>query len=109
MFIEIYSIFDHATKAYMQPFFTNNRATAIRNFQATVNPDSPNMISGNPEQFTLFYLGKYDDSTGTIENCPTPEPVMKALDVHEPQLNRDSVMETLQLLVDKVTKLENLQ
>lgn len=108
MKLEIYSIYDHASKAYMTPFFMQNKGMAIRSFQGTVNPETPNMVSQNPEQFTLFKLGDYDDSNGKVECLDTPEPILKAQEIHEPQLNRDQIMETLMTLVDKVTNLERI-
>lgn len=110
MILEMYSIYDHAAKAYNQPFFVNTLGVAVRTFESTVNNNGEaNTINANPEQFTLFKIGTYDDSNGSISPLDTPEPVCKALDVMEPTLNRDQVMETLQELLDKVTKLENLQ
>lgn len=110
MKLEIFTIYDHAAKAYNKPFFVQTVGIAIRTFQATVNEEQNGAINQNPEQFTLFKIGVYDDSDGSIISLDTPEPVMKALDVLEPSntINKDQISETLMTLLDKVNNLEKI-
>lgn len=108
MILEAYSIFDHAAKAFNQPFFVQTKGVAIRTFQGTVNAPENNTVNQNPEQFTLFKLGTYDDSNGAMVPLDTPEPIIKAVEIHEPQLNKEQISETLLELLDKVTKLERI-
>jgi hypothetical protein len=68
MKLNIYSIFDSAAKAYAPPFFLHNDGLAVRGFQDNVNnPES--QAFRNPDQFTLFHIGTYDDITGVIESA----------------------------------------
>ena len=66
MKLSVYSIHDSAAKAFIQPFFMHNDGLAIRAFQGNVNSKEPNNISEHPDQFTLYKIGEFDDSTGQI-------------------------------------------
>lgn len=66
MMINIYSIYDSAAKAFLQPFFMAADGQALRAFQDNVNSDEESIIKKHPEQFTLFKIGTFDDQTGTI-------------------------------------------
>ena len=66
MKLNVYSIFDSAAKAYTNPFFMHNDGLAIRAFSDNVNAEQENNISKHPDQFTLFHIGEFDDSTGEI-------------------------------------------
>ena len=68
MNLNIYTIFDSAANAYMQPFFLHNDGLAIRSFSDTINAKEPNNISEHPDQFTLFKIGTYDDTNGHLAN-----------------------------------------
>lgn len=63
MILHMYAIFDAATKAYTRPFFMLNEAVAARTFGNMVN-DPASEISRNPGDYTLYYLGTFDDNTG---------------------------------------------
>jgi hypothetical protein len=65
MLVKVFSIFDQAVGAYTQPFFMQNAQMAIRAFQANVNDPKSNMFKF-PEQFTLFQIGEWQDSQGTL-------------------------------------------
>jgi len=66
MILNVYTIYDDAAKAYMQPFMFQTDGLAVRAFQDNINSDKSNNISEHPEQFTLFKVGEFDDSTGAI-------------------------------------------
>lgn len=69
----IMSVRDSKSEAYGRPFFTPSIGTAIRSFADEVNNNrEDNMLFSHPEDFTLFTLGKFDDTTGTFETC-TPK------------------------------------
>jgi hypothetical protein len=67
MKLNVYSIFDSAAKAYTNPFFMHNDGLAIRAFSDNVNSEQENNISKHPDQFTLFRIGEFDDSSGEIK------------------------------------------
>lgn len=67
MMLNVYSFYDSAAKAYTQPFFLHNDGLAIRAFQSNVNDESGNNnIANNPDQFTLYRIGQYDDVNGEL-------------------------------------------
>lgn len=59
---------DRAADVYGQPMHVTSLGGAIRSFGDEVNrADDGNMLYKHPEDFDLFELGTYDDSTGTYE------------------------------------------
>lgn len=65
MKINMYTVYDSAVKAFVQPFFQIADAAAIRLFMDQVNNPETN-IAKHPEQYTLFKCGVYDDSSGML-------------------------------------------
>lgn len=78
--MEIFSVYDSKADAYLQPFFSRNMETAIRDFKAAVNDSTR---AGNnfylySEDYTLFCIGRFDENQGTIE-AYVPKALMNAL------------------------------
>ena len=103
MKLNVYSIFDSAAKAYMSPFFMHNNGLAIRAFSDQVNSEKENQISKHPEQFTLFQIATYDDSTGKLEAVETPKPLGKGNEYKEQQVE----INQLKSLIDEFKELVN--
>lgn len=62
---------DRAMDAFMQPFFCQARGIANRSFADEINrKDSP--FAGHPEDFDLYELGTYEDSTGSLKSHDRP-------------------------------------
>ncbi len=71
MIFGIYAIKD-AKSSFMPCTPDTNDATAIRNFENAVRrPDS--LLASHPNDFALFKLGLYDDSTGIIDSADRPK------------------------------------
>lgn len=66
------AIWDSKANAYMQPFFTVNRQTAMRAV-SHAQEDSGSMLSRFPEDYTLFVLGEFDDQRGQFEQLEKAE------------------------------------
>jgi len=66
MMVQIFSIYDSKAGAYTQPFFAVNSRVAVRMFSHLAN-DPKHAFGMNPEDFTLFELGCFDDQTGKID------------------------------------------
>ena len=64
MELNIYSIYDKKAQAFMQPFFSPNDQMAVRSFQAACKEND--LWSDNAADFSLFYLGLFDDGSGSI-------------------------------------------
>ena len=64
----IYTVRDEASQAYMALQLNDGDASAIRSFDyaMTENP----IMRFKPSDFSLWYLGTYDDQTGIIGSVP---------------------------------------
>lgn len=72
----IAAIKDRAADAYLRPIFTNTAGQAIRIFQDEVNRNAEdNIMYKHPEDFDLYLLGEYDDSTGLLTAKERPEQI----------------------------------
>jgi len=72
MLHKIYTVRDSKTEAYLQPFFCLTRGQALRSF-TEVCKDTNHNIGKYPEDFALFELGTYDDSTAVFNLHAQPE------------------------------------
>lgn len=80
MTLNIYAIKDTKV-AFKQPFYTHNDSVAERMFRNAVNDqEHQSELSLNPQDHELWYLGKYDDETGSITEC-TPKFICKGIDL----------------------------
>ena len=66
MLIEIYAIRDTASEGFARPFFFQSEAMAVRSFCAAMTGGDEAMAS-NPDDFTLYRIGSYNDESGIIE------------------------------------------
>jgi len=66
MILQIFCIFDSKAQVFNTPFYMKHQADAVR---ACIEVGSdPSTTPGKyPEDFSLFYLGTFDDSTGRHE------------------------------------------
>lgn len=63
MISKVFCVYDSKMEAYMNPFLMATKGQAIRAFSDTAN-DPQSAFSKHPEDYTLFEIGEYDDSTG---------------------------------------------
>ena len=68
MEMKIYAIYDKIANAYMQPVFKINDGMAVRDIQSAVNEEGKerNPLARNPEDYSLWWIGTYDDQTGEL-------------------------------------------
>lgn len=64
---KMFSVYDSKMTLYGTPFFTPREAVAKRMFKDLVS-DSNTTVSKNPEDFSLYYLGEFDDEFGTFDS-----------------------------------------
>jgi hypothetical protein len=106
MKLKIFTIFDSAASAFKQPFFMHNNGIAIRAFSDLVNSDDQNVeIAKHPEQFTLFHIGEYDDSTGSIVPLDTPISVSTGVELIEDTKPKYTNID-MQTILDAIKQLE---
>lgn len=78
MKLQIYSIFDSATQGYIQPFFMQSEAAARRAFKNAAS-EVDHDFNKNAQDYTLFHLGEFDQSTGIHTILPAPISLGNAL------------------------------
>lgn len=89
MKIEVYSVYDKAAKAFLQPFFSNARGLALRSFMDAV-ADEKHQFARHAEDYTLFCIGQFHDETGELLPC-MPEKVITALECFPDRVQRHKV------------------
>ncbi|QCQ84841.1 nonstructural protein [Blackfly microvirus SF02] len=67
MILEVYTIYDKAVKAYMQPFYVRARGEALRSFTEAVN-DPAKPFGKYAVDYLLVALGSFDDSSGVFSS-----------------------------------------
>lgn len=71
MITSIFSIYDSKTLAYLPPFFMQTKPAAIRAITDVAN-EPGHQFNKHPGDYTLFYLGTFDDLTSQFEMEKTP-------------------------------------
>lgn len=70
----IVSVKDRAADAFGRPAFVPSSGVAIRSFTDEVNRENPdNQLFHHPDDFDLYELGTFDDSTGIVTCHLTPK------------------------------------
>ena len=65
MRLNIYTIFDSASGAYIRPFYAQSDGQALRSF-TDISQDADHEIGKHPEDYSLFRIGTYDDNKGQL-------------------------------------------
>lgn len=79
MKLNVYTVYDDAAAAYLQPFFFSTNAQAIRGFSELAN-DANHAFCKYAGQYTLFHLGSFDQDTGLFDLHATPHMLGKAIE-----------------------------
>lgn len=79
MKLNVYTIYDSKVKAYMAPFMAQTNGAALRMFEDTVR-DEKTVLNKHPEDYSLFAIATFDDSTGKYENLETPNSLGVAIE-----------------------------
>lgn len=65
MKVLMFSVFDRLAEAHLPPFVSQTNATAIRQFQNSVNePGHP--FNAHAHDYDLYRIGEFDDGSGHI-------------------------------------------
>lgn len=78
--------YDKKARVFMKPFFVSHQDVGVRAFKDAVN-DQATEIGRNPEDFTLYRLGTFDDDNAKFDLSDKPEVICEAL-----QLKKASVL-----------------
>lgn len=82
--MKMFSIFDSKISAYLQPFFVLSNGAAIRAMTDVCN-DKGHTFNLHPEDYTLFELADFDESSGQITPLNTPKPIIKVIELIQPE------------------------
>lgn len=67
MILNVYSVKDRAADSFGRPFFVATDGLACRSFIDEVNREADdNQLFRHPDDFDLFRLGTFDDSSGVF-------------------------------------------
>ena len=81
MFHFVVSVKDRAADVFNRPFIVPHRNVAIRDFTDEVNRSAgDNQLNKHPDDFDLYLLGEFNDSTGEF-SISTPQVLVRAKDV----------------------------
>lgn len=70
----VISVYDRAADAFARPAFVPAVGQAIRMFQDEINRNAAdNPMYAHSDDFDLFQLGEWDDSTGKFDNLAEPK------------------------------------
>lgn len=62
MILKVYSVYDKAVAAFMQPFYARSHGEAMRMFVASVEKNGA--FAANAADYSLHWLAEYNDETG---------------------------------------------
>lgn len=77
--MKMYAIYDRAIEAYGQPIFVKAQGQAIRSFMDECK-NQESQFNKHPEDYELYYIGEYDETTASITNNMNIERVARATD-----------------------------
>jgi len=80
MIQKMFSIYDSKAQAYITPFFMPEQAMAVRVFADAVN-NPEHEFGKHPEDYTLFYLGGFENLTTEYISNNTPVSLGTGLEV----------------------------
>lgn len=66
MRLNVYTIFDTASGAYMRPFFMQSDGQAIRSFK-DISLDADHAVGQHPEDYSLWRIGTFNDNNAKLE------------------------------------------
>lgn len=87
MELKIFAIYDIKAEAYLQPFFLPTVGMALRSWTEAVN-DPQTKFHLHPSDYTLFQIGTFNQTNGSLYSTETKTPLGTALEFiknkHEP-------------------------
>lgn len=83
--LNLYVVIDERAKTIVGPIVHDSSPVPItRQIETAVNsPES--LIGRNPEDFSIYEIGKVDEATGKLFELPEPELIVKAIVLRRPE------------------------
>lgn len=79
MVLKLYTLFDKAAAVFNAPFSQRSRGEAVRNFKMLLE-DQNSLPFKFPQDYTLYEIGEFDDSNGSIQMHEHPELMYRGSD-----------------------------
>jgi len=80
MILYVFTVRDDKAAAYLNPFYVQNEALAIRAMRDCLG-SSDHSFAKYPEDYSLYQLGTYDDAQGKFELFDKPTHVANLVDL----------------------------
>ena len=84
----VFAIYDSKAEAFLQPWFSPTKATAIRSFSQAANEETSD-FNRFAEDYTLFEIGSWEPASGVLVMSEAKVPLGTALEFR----NNDQVRE----------------
>jgi len=78
MMLQVFTVFDKAVGAYLQPFYSRAKGEAVRSFADACNDEKSNFRK-YASDYVLMFLGEFDDQSGTFA-CVDPVRIISAVE-----------------------------
>jgi hypothetical protein len=91
MRLQVFSVFDKAVGAYLQPFFSRAKGEAVRSFADACNK-SDHQFAQHGLDYVLMYMGEFDDVSGVFV-CGEPTRIIGALECAVEPFTEDTKLE----------------
>lgn len=69
--IQVFSVYDSKTEAFIQPFYSQAIGSAIRSFETAANEEGHDFARHGGD-YTLFHLGSFDHGSCKFELLDAP-------------------------------------
>jgi len=89
---ELFTIRDNKAGTSLPPHAFQNRAAALREMQMIVNQpvtDDSTLLQKFPQDFSLYFLGNFDEYSQEIAVCDPPDHVVLLSDLRQPEIDKD--------------------
>lgn len=63
---QIFTVLDGAAEVFNLPFYFRSKGEALRWFH-DICADPENPVAKHPKDYTLYYIGEYDDNSGEFQ------------------------------------------
>ena len=80
MLQQIFTVYDSKAEMYLTPFYQNTINQARRVFSDIIN-NHEHQFSKNPEDYTLFHVGEYNDKDASFNMLDTPASLQLGLEI----------------------------
>ncbi len=83
MITSMFSVYDSKTAAYLPPFYMATKPAAIRAISDAM-ADENHAFAKHPEDYSLFFLGTYDDTHAKFALEETPQALCVLVELISP-------------------------